>query len=120
MIKTKMKLISYSVLLTKALDTNPLNIYVVDWEFAQFSLPAFDIGQMVAELYMLDHYKSISAGVWLITGFMEGYGEIEKNLAYQVAIHAGVHIIVWGNRTPGYVNSLSLVFWIFSFSDGSR
>ncbi len=58
---------------------------------------------------MLDQYKSISAGVWPITGFMEGYGDIEKDLAYQVAIHAGAHIIVWGNRTPGHVNPLRLL-----------
>lgn len=79
-----------------------LLIYVIDWELSHFSSTAFDLGQMVAEMFELKHFKNHNAGVWLIQGFMDGYGQLDLDLAFKTAVHVGVHLVVWGSRVPGW------------------
>ncbi|CAG8955836.1 hypothetical protein HYFRA_00011705 [Hymenoscyphus fraxineus] len=80
----------------------PLNLCVIDWELSHLSLHAFDLGQMIAELYELKHFKDIDAGLWIIDSFVEGYGVIDENLAFRTAVHVGCHLICWGSRVPGW------------------
>ncbi|KAG0648904.1 Psilocybin biosynthesis kinase [Hyphodiscus hymeniophilus] len=82
--------------------TEPLTVFVIDWEMAQLSSIAFDLGQMFAELFELKHFKDVDAGVWLIESFVEGYGKIDEELAFKTAIHAGAHLICWGSRVAGW------------------
>jgi hypothetical protein len=57
---------------------------------------------MFAELFELKHFKDIDAGVWLIEAFMKGYGRINEEMAFRVAIHVGVHLICWGSSVQGW------------------
>lgn len=79
-----------------------LEMFIIDWELSHLSSIAFDIGQMLAELYELKLFKDIDAGTWLMESFMLGYGKIDDELAFDIAIHMGVHLIVWGSRVEGW------------------
>lgn len=57
---------------------------------------------MIAELYKTKLFKDIDAGLWIIQGFLKGYGSLSDELAFRVAIHVGTHLICWGSRVPGW------------------
>jgi len=83
-------------------ETEVTPIYIIDWELSHLSSKAFDLGQMFAELYELTYFKNIEAGVWVIEGFMDGYGKLEGDMAWKVVVHVGVHLICWGSRVQGW------------------
>ncbi len=80
----------------------PLKLYIIDWELSHIGSVAFDLGQMLAELFELKHYKDIDAGVQLIEAFMDGYGKIDEDLAFKTAIHVGTHLIGFGTSVQGW------------------
>jgi hypothetical protein len=81
---------------------NDIPLLVTDWELCQWGARALDLGQMVAELYQLKHFKNVDAGVWLIEGLLDGYGPIDEDMAFRIAIHIGAHFICWGSTVPGW------------------
>lgn len=81
---------------------SPTTVFIIDWELSSLGLPETDLGQMIAELYELNHFKAIDAGIWLIEAFMQGYGKISEELAFRVAIHAGAHLLYFGPRVKGW------------------
>lgn len=80
----------------------PLKLVVIDWELSQLSSRAFDLGQCFAELFLLKHFRSIQAGSDMISAFMTGYGSLNEDMAFRVALHFGVHLIVWPCRVQGW------------------
>ena len=60
---------------------------------------ALDLGQMIAELYLLKQFKDIDVGVWIIDGFCQEYGALDDD-AFRVAVHVGIHLAAWSG-TPG-------------------
>jgi hypothetical protein len=83
-------------------ESEPLKIVVIDWEMSQVSSRAFDLGQCFAELYLLTHFRSVEAGSQCISVFMAGYGPVEEDLAFRVALHFGTHLLVWPCRVGGW------------------
>lgn len=103
---------------------NTTKVLILDWELAQISSPAYDLGQMLAELFCLYHFRALPAGLWLMEAFVRGYRDrpssevdgtidveiasavkvsgIDRELAFKTAIHAGVHLICWGSRVGGW------------------
>ncbi|OTB08428.1 hypothetical protein M426DRAFT_52103 [Hypoxylon sp. CI-4A] len=77
-------------------------IFVIDWELSQVGINNLDLGQMIAELYMLKLYKSIWGGLWMVQGFVDGYGTVSRDFAYRTAIQVGVHLISFGTVVPGW------------------
>lgn len=69
---------------------------------AQVGVPAEDLGQFIAELWLLKLYKDIDAALWIINGFAEGYGKADTDFVYRVLIHVGAHLICMGSTTPGW------------------
>ncbi|KAK4871207.1 hypothetical protein LT330_000444 [Penicillium expansum] len=88
-----------NVPLTHQSDTK---VFIVDWELSQIGSRALDLGQMIAELYETKLFKNLDGGVWIIQGFLEGYGALNDEMAFRTAIHVGVHLICWGSRVPGW------------------
>ncbi|KAH7342671.1 kinase-like domain-containing protein [Rhexocercosporidium sp. MPI-PUGE-AT-0058] len=82
--------------------TDPMTVFIIDWELSQVSSPAFDLGQMFAELFELKHFKNIDAGIWLIEAFMQGYGNIDEKMAFKTAIHVGTHLLCFGSVVQGW------------------
>lgn len=82
--------------ITEQEGTTPL--YVIDWELVQYGHRAIDIGGMLGDLYERKHFRGVDAAVEIMHGFIAGYGRMDGELAYETAIHAGVHIICWYRR----------------------
>ncbi|KAL6883201.1 kinase-like domain-containing protein [Trichoderma longibrachiatum] len=93
-----------NVLLPNAAFDGPqqVPVRVIDWEMAQVGVPAEDLGQFIAELWLLKLYKDIDAALWIINGFAEGYGKADTDFVYRVLIHVGAHLICMGSTTPGW------------------
>ncbi|KAI1751509.1 kinase-like domain-containing protein [Xylaria castorea] len=73
-----------------------IKLFIVDWEFAQFGHRAYDIGQMIGDIYERWHFTEAEGAVPAIEGFIKGYGRLDNcDFAFRVAIHAGVHLICW-------------------------
>lgn len=89
-------------------------MFVVDWECTQLGLPSVDFGQMIAEMYALWLYKSITAGLWMMEGFISAYGNTSEDFAFRTLIQIGTHLLCitttfpgWG--TPGQVEEVACV-----------
>jgi len=63
---------------------------------------AFDLAQMIAELYETKLFKDVDCGLRAIKGFVEGYGPLNDEMAFRTAVHVGVHLVVWGSRVKGW------------------
>lgn len=64
----------------------------------QFGHRAYDLGHMIGDLYEAYHFHSSDISLTMIRGFMDGYGEINDDMAFRTAIHAGVQFLGWYNR----------------------
>ncbi|KAI1078469.1 kinase-like domain-containing protein [Whalleya microplaca] len=95
---------SGNILLPKAPIQEGVDVpmFVIDWETAQLGVPNLDLGQMIAELYELKIYKKITAGLWMVQGFTEGYGEVSEDFAFRTAIQVGAHLICFGTTVEGW------------------
>ncbi|OQD81660.1 hypothetical protein PENANT_c026G06102 [Penicillium antarcticum] len=93
-----------NILLPKIPFTEQINtkVFVVDWESVHVGRRALDLAQMIAELYETKLFKNVDAGVWVIEGFLDGYGSLSDDTAFRTAIHVGVHLVCWGSRVPGW------------------
>ncbi|KAF4973294.1 hypothetical protein FSARC_369 [Fusarium sarcochroum] len=74
------------------------DMILIDWELAQFGHRAYDLGHMIGDLYDTYHFHNYQNALLMIRGFMDGYGEIDDDLAFRTAIHAGVQLLGWYNR----------------------
>ncbi|KAH7313300.1 kinase-like domain-containing protein [Stachybotrys elegans] len=79
-----------------------ISVKIIDWEMAQLGLRPVDLGQFIAELWQLKLYKDIEAAVWMIKGFVQGYGKLEPDFAFRVLLHVGAHLVCFGSTTPGW------------------
>ncbi|KAK4448769.1 kinase-like domain-containing protein [Podospora aff. communis PSN243] len=96
-----------NVLLPDAAIEGPVgtSVFVVDWEVTSLGVRVRDVGQMMAELYMLQLFKQIDAGGWMVEGLLAGYGKLSEDEAFRIAIHVGCHLIVIGGTVPGWGSS---------------
>ncbi|KAK8003174.1 hypothetical protein PG989_002893 [Apiospora arundinis] len=83
-------------------NAEPVPVFVVDWEMAQLGLPNLDLGQMLAEMYELWLYRRIRGGLWMMEGFVEGYGAVTEAFALRTAIQLGAHLVCFGTSVPGW------------------
>lgn len=83
---------------------NPVQtpMFIIDWEVLSLGEPLRDVAQMMAELAMLQLFKDITAGDWLVEGFLEGYGTFTRDEALRIAIHVGCHLVVIGGSVAGW------------------
>lgn len=80
-------------------------MYIIDWELTHITSTAFDLGQVIGDLFETRHFKGIEAAEWLIEGLMEGYGRLDEDVAFKTAIQVGAHLICWG-PTKGTVEQV--------------
>ena len=76
-------------------------ILILDRDLCHISSFVFDLGQMLVELHLLPHVRSSQAVPLIIDAFLTAYGPIDKQDAFNVMTHCGVHLTVWPWRVPG-------------------
>lgn len=69
---------------------------------AQLGVPSLDLGQMLAEMYELWLYKRVRAGLWMMEGFVEGYGAVTEASGLRTAVQLGAHLVCFGTSVPGW------------------
>ncbi|PYH77204.1 hypothetical protein BO82DRAFT_345428 [Aspergillus uvarum CBS 121591] len=77
-----------------------LSLSIIDWETSQLGSVAIDLGQMFAELYVLAHFQFVTVASRMISPFMVGYGPLNDELAFRVALEFGIHLVLWPCREP--------------------
>ncbi|EWY99917.1 hypothetical protein FOYG_03844 [Fusarium oxysporum NRRL 32931] len=71
-------------------------LFVVNWELTRLGLPSVDFGQMIAEMYALWLWKSVDAGLWMMEGFIKGYGARgPENYERVVAVGRDIIVHAW-------------------------
>ncbi|GKZ33665.1 hypothetical protein AbraIFM66950_003694 [Aspergillus brasiliensis] len=75
-----------------------LSLSIIDWEVSQLGSVAIDLGQMLAELYLLTHFQSVTVASGMILPFMVGYGSLKDEMAFRVALEFGMHLVLWPCR----------------------
>jgi hypothetical protein len=74
---------------------------IIDWELAHLGPRSYDLGQLIGDFYERKHFKGVDSALWTMEAFVDGYGPLSEDMAFRIAIHAGVHLICWCNRRPG-------------------
>lgn len=81
-------------------------VVVIDWELAHLSTRAFDLGQLLAELYLLYHFRDIKAARWIMDSVLDGYGweaqGKDREMAKRVALSMATHLVVWAPLIKGW------------------
>jgi hypothetical protein len=75
-------------------------LFIIDWEFAQFGHRFCDLGQIVGDLYERKTYGNLDTAISTMEGVIDGYGALSDEMAFRTAIYVGVHLISWYNRRP--------------------
>lgn len=70
-------------------------MFIIDWELAQYGRKEYDLGQMIGDLYERKHFAEADSALHIIESFVAGYGALSEDEAFRVAIHAGQHLICW-------------------------
>jgi aminoglycoside phosphotransferase (APT) family kinase protein len=78
----------------------PNELFIIDWEFAQFGHRSCDLGQIVGDLYERKIYSNLDIAISTMEGVIAGYGALSDEMAFRTAIYVGVHLISWYNRRP--------------------
>jgi hypothetical protein len=81
-------------------DQGSNEIFVIDWEFAQFGHRCYDLGQIVGDGCERKVYNNVHTGIPVMEGVIAGYGPLSDEMAFRTAIHVGVHLIGYYNRRP--------------------
>ncbi|KAK0644038.1 kinase-like domain-containing protein [Cercophora newfieldiana] len=76
------------------------NLLIIDWELSQYGHRAYDLGKMFGDLCEKRFLDESECVAWVIEGFVEGYGELDEELAFRTAIHTGTQFIHWCIRRP--------------------
>lgn len=94
--------IKNSILIPKSTPTTTTTLLITDWELTHVGPRALDLGQMLAEIYMLKYFKNIDAGEWIARAFVGAYPDLSEEMAFRTLIHVGVHFVFWGSVVPGW------------------
>ncbi|KAI9678372.1 MAG: hypothetical protein M1822_008018 [Bathelium mastoideum] len=71
------------------------DLFVIDWELAQFGRKEYDLGQMIGDLYERKHFFEAESALHTTQGFAAGYGDLSDDEAFRIAIHVGQHLVCW-------------------------
>jgi hypothetical protein len=66
---------------------------IIDWETAHYACLNQDVGQLVGELCLVQA-EDITACQWIIQGLANGYGALEDESVFHLAVFAGLHILM--------------------------
>ena len=78
------------------------SIQVVDWELAKTGIPELDVGQFLAEMYLICRFdlEARMAAAATAREFWGAYRGLHAVNLQAVTTHCGVHLIAWTPRVP--------------------
>ncbi|KAJ5275293.1 hypothetical protein N7505_003838 [Penicillium chrysogenum] len=84
----------------------PVTLAVVDWETCRYGSYAEDIALMMFSLYKQHYLDSDNGGraMKMINGFIRGYGRLDQELAFRIAIQVGIRLFAWTLYRPEVTN----------------
>jgi 5-methylthioribose kinase len=89
-------------MLIQDVESQPVELTVVDWEIVRRGTSATDVGQFAAEAFLLDRFRG---GRGLLTAFLSAYirarehaETLGKAWLTRVVVHWAVHIAFWPTR----------------------
>ena len=74
-------------------------VFVLDWELCHLSSITIDLGTMFAELYILYLFEESTSVPLISEAFLDTYGSLDVQDAYDPMVYRGVHLIIWPCRT---------------------
>lgn len=77
---------------------NPNKLFIIDWELAQYGHRAYDLGQIIGDMYERKVFRNREVTLPVMNGIIFGYGVVDNLMAFRVAIYVGVHLIIWYQR----------------------
>ncbi|CAI6335832.1 unnamed protein product [Periconia digitata] len=83
-------------------ETATPRLHVIDFELSHVSHRAIDAGQFIGDLLETAHFDSSLQlmVIALIKAFTTTYANVGEDIAFRIAMHAGVHMINWWSRGP--------------------
>jgi hypothetical protein len=77
-------------------------VFIIDWELSQLGVRACDIAEVLADLYSLWLYQKIEAGLWIMQGFVETYGDANADSVYRTVIQVGARMMCQSLELPDW------------------
>lgn len=83
-------------------------LHIVDWELCKFASRHFDLGQMLAEMYLPFHFYGNEASLAMIDAFIATYTRLSLydkteeqllDVVFKTMMHFGGHLAVWPRLT---------------------
>lgn len=53
---------------------------------------------MIGDLVEWEHFHNSNSAKWIMQGFIKGFSAMTDEMAFRIAIHAGVHLLNWYKR----------------------
>lgn len=87
------------------LANNPLHVvaelFIIDWEFAQYGHRSTDLGQILGDLYERSIYNNLGhITLPIMEEVINGYGPVSEEMAFRTAVYVGVHLVSYFDRRP--------------------
>ncbi|OQE30779.1 hypothetical protein PENFLA_c002G06271 [Penicillium flavigenum] len=81
---------------------HPVTLAIVDWETCRYGSHAEDIALMMFSLYKQHYLDSDNGGraMKMINGFIRGYGRLDQELAFKIAIRVVICLFAWTLYRP--------------------
>jgi 5-methylthioribose kinase len=55
-------------------------LFIIDWEFAQFGHRSYDLGQIVGDLFERKIYNNLETAISAMEGVIAGYGDLTDDM----------------------------------------
>jgi hypothetical protein len=93
---------------TTTTTTTTTELFVIDWEFAQYGHRSTDLGQILGDLYERKIYNNLDITIPVLQGVINGYGgphavsddDYDDEMAFRTAVYVGVHLVSYYDRRP--------------------
>lgn len=76
-------------------------LFIIDWEFAQYGHRSTDLGQILGDLYERKIYNNLDITIPVLQAVIDGYGGlVSDEMAFRTAVYVGVHLVSYYDRRP--------------------
>lgn len=92
---------NHSFLMSYPAPATGTEVMIIDWETCQRGSRSQDLGRLISDLYVLQHFKVVDTDK-ILHGLTEGYHVLNREMAFHTAIHVGIHLFSWDTIMSTY------------------